>query len=70
MSDPATPKEPARVRDSRDRRASRLAEAVLEWQRLAERRQYPRSLHDILEQALTREYALGARSATRPRGRQ
>ena len=49
------------IREARLRRASALAEAVLEWQRFAEQRQYPRSLVEILETALRREYECGQR---------
>jgi hypothetical protein len=51
--------------ESRFRRALRLSEAVRDWQRLAESHHYPRSLVDILETALRREYDLGR---TRGRG--
>lgn len=45
--------------EARRRRVRRLSAAVLEWRQLAEQRQYPRSLIDILDVALTREYQLG-----------
>lgn len=48
-----------KVKAARDRRASRLADAVTEWQQLASQNQWPRSLHGILLAALEREYALG-----------
>lgn len=47
--------------EARDRRASRLAEAVLAWIELSKQQKYPRSLHDILRAALRREYELGRR---------
>jgi hypothetical protein len=46
---------------TRQRRVKRLSEAVLEWMRLAELYQYPRSLCEILEAALRREYEYGQR---------
>lgn len=52
-------REPWKIVEARSRRAHKLANAVQEWQRLAEQRQYPRSLVEILETALKREYELG-----------
>ena len=51
--------ESVNVREARNRRARRLADAMLEWQRLAEQKQYPRSLVDICLLALEHEYELG-----------
>ena len=59
--------ESQKVRDARDRRVSALCYAVIEWRRLAEQKQYPRSLHTILFTALEREYLLGATRVIRPR---
>lgn len=50
-----------KVTEARHRRAERLVAAIQEWQRLADRDQYPRSLVDICEAALIREYRLGKR---------
>ena len=55
-------KERWKVTVARSRRAHRLSQAVLEWQRLAAQRRFPRSLVDILQAALVREYALGRRA--------
>lgn len=44
-----------RLRDALDKRVSRLAAQVMEWDRLRQQREYPRSLHDILKAGLVRE---------------
>ena len=56
------------IRDARRRRALRLVAAVQEWVQLAEQHQYPRSLVEILETTLRREYALGQRAGRSARG--
>lgn len=44
---------------ARRRRVQVLCADMIEWQRLANRNEYPRSMVDILLAALTREYRLG-----------
>lgn len=63
MSKPAT--ETWKVAEARDRRAKKLAAAVIEWQLLAAQHRYPRSLQEIICGALKREYALGMLRARR-----
>jgi hypothetical protein len=64
MSD--TPKtQSVKVLSARHDRASRLADAFLEWQRLANQNSYPRSIVEIAEHALAREYALGRKAGKR-----
>ena len=60
--------EPWKVTEARERRASRLSEAVREWQRLAGMNQYPRSLVEICKTALKHEYALGRAAARKAKG--
>jgi hypothetical protein len=57
--------ESRKVVDARRRRAERLAKDFTDWSCLAERSQYPRSLVEIAEQALAREYTLGRKAAKR-----
>lgn len=57
--------ESVNVKDARYRRASRLADAVMEWRSLAERSSYPRSLVEILSLALEREYKLGRKAESK-----
>lgn len=57
--------ESQKVKDARGRRASRLADAFMEWRRLADQHSYPRSLVEIAEIALKREYQLGANAPRR-----
>jgi len=49
------------VVEARSKRASLLCEDILVWNSLAHRQEYPRSLYDIVNAALTREYQLGQR---------
>ncbi len=44
-------------------RIVKLAAQIQRWQTLAAQRQYPQSLHDILEAALVRDYQLGKKAA-------
>jgi len=53
----ATIQESINVSDARSRRATALCAAVR--RHLAERGQYPLSLHEIFRRALEREYLLG-----------
>ncbi len=48
---------------SRYARIVKLANQIQRWQTLADQRQYPHSLHDILEAALVRDYKLGKKAA-------
>lgn len=57
--------EAPQVSSARRLRASKLADAFLKWRSLAAQNNYPRSLVDICEQSLVREYALG-RKAVKP----
>lgn len=57
--------ESEKVKDARDTRARRLAEATVEWRRLADCGEYPLSLHEICLKALRHEYQLGAASPKR-----
>lgn len=50
-----------KVRTARLKRAQKVCEKVLEWQRLAALGEYPRSLNDIIYEALEHE----DRNATR-----
>ena len=63
--DRRTPQNSQNIRVARRRRVSKLAQAVTHWQRLASQGEYPRSLHDILLNALTCEYRLGYRRGRR-----
>ena len=58
-------REPWKVTDARHRRADLLTDAMYEWQRLATRGKFPRSLHDIVNAALKREYANGMLAGNR-----
>ena len=60
--------EPSKVTRARHLRAGRLSEAMLEWHRLSEQRQYPRSLHAICMIALKHEYVLGRAAARKAKG--
>lgn len=51
--------ESQQVLDARERRAVKLADAVLEWKRRADLDEWPRSLVEICRTALEREYRLG-----------
>lgn len=54
-------REPWKVSEARGRRASLVVSQITEWQALAARGRYPRSLHEIVRGALEREYRLGSR---------
>lgn len=56
-----------KVTEARVRRARHLSDEVMEWERLRLQDKYPRSLVDILEAALKREYEMGRRLRTHGR---
>lgn len=54
-----------KVQAARDKRASKLCDAVSKWIRLKDIGQFPRSLHGIISDALEHEYKLGAKRVKR-----
>lgn len=57
--------EPWKISEARIRRASVVCQQIQQWRHLAEKGQFPRSLHDIVRSALLRAERLGAKRGKR-----